>query len=436
MADGNNKPREVLSIEKTAPQSLAETNTAASIARAQQEVQGAIIIAKRFPRNEDECRAKLLRACKRPEFAEDAEYEFPRGNGNVNGPSVYLAREAARIWGNIHYGAEILRDDGDTRIIRCFAWDMETNTRPIQDDSFRKLVYRKQGGWVEPDERDLRELTNRRAAIGYRNCILEVIPSDLIREAVTVARKTLKDKAAADPDGERKRIVDAFAEINVMPTRLDQILGHPLAEASPDEIARLRGIYKSIRDGNSTLSDYIKSNGAEESQEAKEDPNADLKQKIYDLMRDLRVDSEGKPYTKARIIAAIESWPGPLETMKDAMLAERERRKNPSAAPVPDAPAPAEAKQDCPTCAKMKAICPACAKKDVEAKRERTRQFVELWQQAAKIQGKDVPEGVPTLEAFDKMDAPRQNEAVAQLREYVAMAEKQGAPPVSKESLF
>jgi hypothetical protein len=250
-------PAKDFAIEKHQPQALAEMGTAAAIARAQQEVQGAIIVAKRFPRNEDDCRAKLLKACKRTEFAEDAEYNFPRGDQDVAGPSVYLAREAARLWGNIQYGFEVIRDDQETRMIRSFAWDMESNARTIQEDSFRKLIFRKKGGWVEPDERDLRELTNRRAAIGYRNCILQLIPSDYVNEACREANRTLQNKAAQDPDGERKKIVDAFAEMNVMPSKLEEIIGHKLAEASPPEIAKLRGIYKSIRDGNSTIADYL-----------------------------------------------------------------------------------------------------------------------------------------------------------------------------------
>jgi hypothetical protein len=254
---GTAAPAKDFAIEKHQPQALAEMGTAAAIARAQQEVQGAIIVAKRFPRNEDDCRAKLLKACKRTEFAEDAEYNFPRGGQDVAGPSVYLAREAARLWGNIQYGFEVIRDDQETRMIRSFAWDMESNARTIQEDSFRKLIFRKKGGWVEPDERDLRELTNRRAAIGYRNCILQLIPSDYVNEACRVANTTKQLKAQQDPDGERKKIVDAFSEMNVMPSKLEEIIGHKLSEASPPEIAKLRGIYKSIRDGNSTIADYL-----------------------------------------------------------------------------------------------------------------------------------------------------------------------------------
>lgn len=235
------------------------------VARVVQEVQGAIIVAKQFPRNEDEARVRLIRACKRPNFAEEAEYEFPRGGNDVSGPSVVLAREAARVWGNIQFGFEITQEDDVWRTIRAWAWDVEANSKPFQEDRFKKLIQRKRNGetqWVKPDERDLRELTNRRAAVCYRNCILQIIPRDLIDEAIDQARITIKDRAAKDPDGERKRIADAFAgDLNVMPKTLETILGHPLAEASPAEIAKLRAIYKSIRDGNSAIGEYLNQPG-------------------------------------------------------------------------------------------------------------------------------------------------------------------------------
>lgn len=263
-------------------QPSTELAVSRDVARVVQEVQGAIIVAQRFPRNEDEARIKILRACKRPGFAEEAEYEFPRGGNDVSGPSVQLAREAARVWGNIQYGFEIVSEDTVWRSIRAYAWDVESNSKTFQEDRFKKLIQRKnkttrQTEWITPDERDLRELTNRRAAICYRNCILQLIPKDLVDEACIQARVTLKDRAASDPDGERKRILDAFAnDLNIMPNSIEALLQHPIGEASPAEIARLRAIYKSIRDGNSTLNDYFQSvNGADANAASKSTSNLD-----------------------------------------------------------------------------------------------------------------------------------------------------------------
>lgn len=253
-------------VEETALAHRTETShelqqTGAS-AEKQFEIQSAIIVARNFPRNEDAAFQKLMKACQRSSFAEDAAYSFPRGGQAVEGPSINLAREAARVWGNVRHGVEVIRDDEHSRQIRAFAWDMETNTKVTAEDDFRKLIQRKNKStgkteWVAPDERDLRELTNRRGAIIKRNCILEVLPKDLVEDAMNMAKQTLKAGAERDPEGARKKIILAFSELNITPEMIEHKLGHPLSQCSPKEIADLRTIYKSIADGNSTWSEHV-----------------------------------------------------------------------------------------------------------------------------------------------------------------------------------
>jgi hypothetical protein len=226
------------------------------------EIQASIIVAKKFPRNEDEAYRKLIRACSRPTFAEEARYEYPRGREKVTGPSVRFAREAARVWGNIEFGIEILEDGEDYVVIRAWAWDKETNARVFTDDEFQKRVQRKSDGgtyWkdVRDDERELRELVNRRGAICVRNCILQLVPADFVEDAMAQVYKTLSDKAAKDPDAERKAVVLGFSQLNISVEDLERYLGHPVAQCSPAEIAGLRSIYVSIRDGNSKWTDYV-----------------------------------------------------------------------------------------------------------------------------------------------------------------------------------
>jgi len=263
-------------------------------AEKQHEIQSAIIIAKRFPRNEDQAFEKLTRACKRPSFADEAAYSFPRGKTRVTGPSVNLAREAARVWGNIRYGVSILRDDEDTVLIQGWAWDMEENIKVTAEDSFKKLVYRKDKGWVKPDERDLRELINRRGAIAIRNSLLQILPKDLVEDAMSLCRQTLKSQASQDPDLARKKLILAFSEFNVTPEMLDEYLGHPLKQADAEEIANLRQIYKSIKDGNSTWHEYINGGKGKEAEEGK-----------------LKMDDLKKPKPKSRKREAKPKQPEP-----------------------------------------------------------------------------------------------------------------------------
>lgn len=246
----------------TREQTTHELQTTSAAAGVQQEIQGALVIAQRFPRDEDRAFQSLIRSCKRANFAADAQYEFPRGGQKVRGPSIYFAREFARVWGNIRHGCDILHDDEDSRSIRAWAWDLETNAKVTADDSFRKLVQRKNKKtnvteWVKPDERDLRELTNRRAAIAKRNCILELLPSDLIQDALDRCDQTLQQDAAEDPDAFRKNTLAGFIDLNVSADQLKAYLGCPIENASPKQQAELRRIYKSLKDGAATWSDYF-----------------------------------------------------------------------------------------------------------------------------------------------------------------------------------
>jgi hypothetical protein len=233
-----------------------EIGTTALSATARAEVEGSIIIAKKFPRNENDFLDRLLRSCERFSFAEKAYYSFPRGGITVEGASAPFAREAARIWGNIEYGLLIVKDITDTRTIRAWAWDKESNGRVFAEDTFKKLIYRKKEGWVMPDERDLRELTNRRGAILIRNCILSLIPRDMIEDAQIHCKEVLKKSAKQDPKI-KEAIINSFAKIGVKVKDLEGYLEHPLSQCTEDELVDLRGIWQSISDGNSKWSEYV-----------------------------------------------------------------------------------------------------------------------------------------------------------------------------------
>jgi hypothetical protein len=226
-------------------------------------VEARLTIAQRFPRSEDDAFGKLIRSCKRKSFAEKVAYAFPRGNTTVTGPTVDLAREAARCFGNLDYGFEIVNEDDEWRHIAAYAHDLEMNTRVAAEDSFRKLIQRRvRGGggateWIKPDERDLRELTNRRAALLIRNCILQLLPKDMIDDALLEAKKTERAAVGENIEDHRKRVIVGFGEIGVPAKELERYLGHPIGSSSESEIVKLREIYTSIKDGNSVWSEYV-----------------------------------------------------------------------------------------------------------------------------------------------------------------------------------
>lgn len=231
-------------------------------AEAQAEIHAAIIVALKFPRNEDAAYQKLLAACRRPSFARESFYRFPRGKGDdqvmVEGPSVNLAREAARVYRHMRWGISVLSETMNERQIEGWAYDLENNNKVSQQDQFTKTVYRKTEGWIPTNERELRELTGRRGAILYRNCLLQLLPKDWIEDAISLAKQILRDDAAKDPDAERKRIIVGFSNLNIRVEALEQFLGHKIGECSPAELVDLRAVYKSIADGATTWGDHTR----------------------------------------------------------------------------------------------------------------------------------------------------------------------------------
>jgi hypothetical protein len=232
------------------------------------EIQAAILLAKKFPRDEAEAQKNILGICELTIFAEGAYYSFPRGRkldeatgqwkqNIVSGPSIRMAREAARIFGNFRYGFTITHEDDDGRQIVAYAWDVQANNRTTASDYFKKLILRRVGSGpdattipVTPDERELRELTNRRASILMRNCILSLMPSYFVDGAVVICKKTVAGGGEKSDLLERvEKMKAAFAELGVSILQIESYLRKPLTEVSAQDLGELRGIYESLAEG-------------------------------------------------------------------------------------------------------------------------------------------------------------------------------------------
>ena len=229
------------------------------------EVQAALAVADARPRNEKQAYQNLMRSMERPGMAVEASYTFPRGGKTVSGASVYLAREAARLWGNLRYSLRIVSQDDEQIHIEGVAWDLQTNTRITMEDRFKPLIQRKdrtgKTQWISPDERDLRELVNKRGAVCVRNAILQLIPSDIIEDARVQGRRTVERAAKGGLKDDKERtirdLIASFGQIRVSIEQLEEFLDHPVEHITAQQLADLREIRASIKDGNSKVGDHF-----------------------------------------------------------------------------------------------------------------------------------------------------------------------------------
>lgn len=221
--------------------------------RAIAEAQGQLILAKRFPRDLNVSYAELMESCRLPAMASVAFYSVPQGNSKVTGPSIRLAEEIARVYGNMEYGhRELSRIDAGPHgfgrsEVEVYAWDKQANNRSVRQITVLHTLDTKDG----PKKlRDQKEIDNKIANVAskqMRGRLLALLPKWLVESAVQECRKTLAGNSA-EPLAERvRKMIGAFAAVGVTVDHLECYIGKPLDQLLVDELVDLQGVYNSIR---------------------------------------------------------------------------------------------------------------------------------------------------------------------------------------------
>ena len=260
--------------------------------RAVAEVQSSYVIAKRYPRNQSECYANIMDACKRPFLAEQAMYAYPRGGTLVTGASIRLAEAMAQAWGNLDCGVREISQANGVSVAEAYAIDLQTNTRVTKVFHVPHVRDTKKGRVKLTDARDIYEMVANQGARRLRACILGILPGDVVEAAVERCKKTLESSEIPLSEQIRKMII-AFDEFGIKVEHLEKRLGHKMESIIPAEMVTLKGIYKSIKDGMSDREDFfdigLKGINSESDLDAimeKAKPNKRVDPKTGELLKD------------------------------------------------------------------------------------------------------------------------------------------------------
>jgi len=229
-----------------------ETELVRAEAEATTQYQAAVTIAQTRPRDEEKACADFLRECKEIEFAEEAQWSYPRGGEMVRGPSVVFARAFARCWRNLWLDCRVIHDDPDSRTVRVNVIDLERNLPKSKDVHFAKLIEK----WVSgnktlatPNERELIELNNRQVSKMERNLTLDLLPQYMITRALKACDARVLEWTKTDPEAAKAKIVAAFERIGVNVPQIEIPFGKKLGQLTDDDIMELRTVFIGIRDG-------------------------------------------------------------------------------------------------------------------------------------------------------------------------------------------
>lgn len=226
--------------------------TAVEQARAVAEVQAAVVVAQQVPRDPRRAEADMHDACGRYGMADRAFYAVPKRG---SGPSVHLARELARIWGNVQYGVHELRRDDDAGIseIQAFAWDVQTNTRSTRTFIVPHARMAKGKRQALVDLSDVYLNNQNIGARAVRECIFTILPAWFTDAAVDDCKATLERGQDGVTLAERVgRMVAAFRDLGVTVAQLETRTGRTRGLWDGATIADLQVIWRSLKAGETT----------------------------------------------------------------------------------------------------------------------------------------------------------------------------------------
>jgi len=236
----------------------APAEMAPEAVRAMAQVQGQVIMARQFPRDTNQAYTTIMQSCTRMGLAESGMYSYSRGGSPITGPSIRLAEAMAQAWGNLDFGwAEVERADGGA-VLEAWCWDLQTNVRkPVRFFVKHERHTRNKAPKALTDPRDIYELNANQAARRVRQCILAILPGDIVEDAVAKCRETV-ERGDGTPIADRvRKMVASFADLGVSAPMLEARLGHSLDVTAAGELADLIAVYRTLKDNPNRRGEFF-----------------------------------------------------------------------------------------------------------------------------------------------------------------------------------
>ena len=219
-------------------------------ARTRGTIEAALTVAAARPRNEQQAIARLMTSCQRVRLAESAVYTYSKGGTDITGPSITLVVQVALAWGNLDWGyRELSRGRGESTV-EAYAWDQQSNAKYTRQFVVPHRI-RVGGRQRQLREDELADWIANQAQRRVRTCLENVIPRDVIDEAVDECGRTLRSNIELD-QSKILAMVSNFAEMGVTQEQLAAKIQRSVDAIQPAQYLAMRRIYVSIRDGLQT----------------------------------------------------------------------------------------------------------------------------------------------------------------------------------------
>jgi hypothetical protein len=328
-------------LQAPAPQQgyggILQHQTSLEDTRTLQEIKAKIQLARMFPRRIQlhEINAEIEGNCSRFDFAKSAIYSLPRGGQKIEGLSIKAADMLAAAYMNIDCGFNVVRSDDNESEVVCYAWDMERNTSRRSQVIIKHEM--KAHGSIKKitDPSDVRQHVRNFAQRTVRACILAIIPQDLQDKTEELCRRTIEKGDKRSIADQVTDMLSAFDSLGVTKGMIEARILHEIKgdNMSPQELAQLRRIYQSIKDGFVEV-DYFFTK--EELEKKTSKPKA-VENKVA------KTEKQALTSAPAKLEVYQEAEQQQKEVEQPAPVTQQQPQKQPEPAPAVKAPLPTPA---------------------------------------------------------------------------------------------
>jgi hypothetical protein len=240
------------------PQQTQQALATAESSRVLAEIQASLMVAQSRPRDELQAIDRIKTACQRQRLAEDSQYEYSKGGSKISGASIRMLECIAGYWGNMTFGFRELSNAGGESTVEAFAWDLENNNKAVKTFTVPHRI--KAGGTYKSivDPREIYELVANYAQRRVRACLENVIPRDVIEDAIDECNRTLQAKVDLSPESIKGMVSKFKVDYGVTKEQIEVRLGRSVDSIAPAQFLAMRRIYTSLKDGMSEVKDWFK----------------------------------------------------------------------------------------------------------------------------------------------------------------------------------
>lgn len=239
---------EVLEMEREVESPTANMALVSAISKAELDQQ--ITTARAFPRSIKKFVTECMdMACLNEQVASECYYVLKRSGKNIEGPSVRLGEIVQSAWGNCQTGARVVDVGDDFVTAQGVFYDLERNVRVTME--VQRRIIDKNGRRYNSDM--IGVTGNAACSIALRNAIFRGIPkafwNDIYLKAREVAAGDVKSLVANRTDA-----LNYVARKGVTQQMVLEALGVAgVEDIGLDELATLRGMITTIKDGEATI---------------------------------------------------------------------------------------------------------------------------------------------------------------------------------------